>query len=45
MDERDDLIASVNQPLDVGLNLTPAADPVAKVRTDRLVAHLDAGAW
>jgi hypothetical protein len=29
MDERDHLIVPVDQPLDVGLHLAPAANPVA----------------
>jgi hypothetical protein len=43
MNERNDLIAAVDQPLDVGLNLAPAADPVTKVDADRLLAPVGGG--
>jgi hypothetical protein len=45
VDEHDDLVATVDQPIHVRLHLVPATDPVAEVRADGGVPLVGPGAW
>ena len=44
MDERDDLVTAVDQPLHLRLRFVPATYPVAGVRADGVVPRVGAGA-